>query len=63
MKIFLSHGIKIFILGQNFLSHSNKIHLTPKFSEKDEISAKASLASHTTLSSSSMAIGKGRKGG
>ena len=74
---FLSHGIKIFVLGQNisekfwprtkifrkFLSHPNKICPTPKFSDwKDEIRAKASLASQTTFSSSFMAIGKGRKG-
>ena len=72
----ISHGIKIFVLGQNisekfcsrtkifrkFLSHPNKICPTPKFSEKDEIRAKASLASQTTFSSSSTAIGKGRKG-
>ena len=52
---FLSHGIKIFVLGQNisekfcprtkyfknFLSHPNKICPTPKFSEKDKIRAKA----------------------
>ena len=69
--------IKIFVLGQNisekfcprtkffrtFLSHPNKICLTPKFSGKDEIRAKASLASQITFSSSSTAIGKGRKAG
>ena len=74
---FLSHGIKSFVLEQNisenfcpwtkvfrkFLSHPNKICPTPKFLEKDEIRAKASLASQTTLSSFSMAIGKGRKSG
>ena len=55
-----SPRIKIF---RKFLSHPNKICPTPKFSEKDEtIRAKASLASQTTFSSSSTAIGKGRKG-
>ena len=43
--------------------HPNKICPTPKFSEKDEIRAKASLTSQTIFSSSSTAIGKGRKGG
>ena len=69
---FLSHGIKIFVLGQNisekfcprtkffrkFLSHPNKICPSP---EKDEIRAKDSLAGQITFSSSSTAIGKGRK--
>ena len=43
---------------RKFLSHPNKICPTPKFSE---IRAKASLASQTTFSSLSMAIGKEEK--
>ena len=68
---FLSHGIKNFVIGQNisetfcprtkifrkFLSHPNKICPTPKIFRKD----KACLAGQTTFSSSSTAIGKGRK--
>ena len=61
--------LKIFVLGQNFSENfcpthgPNKICPTQNFSEKDEIRAKASLASQTTLSSLRMAIGKGRKSG
>ena len=46
---------KIFVV-RKVLSHQNKICTTEKFSGKDEIRAKASLASQTSYSSSSIRL-------